>query len=75
MGTSVRARVVVGLNASNDPVAPLSHTAFLDRITYPTTRKYVEVILAKRDQYRALFANNRWYKDDASTAVPVTQTP
>jgi soluble lytic murein transglycosylase len=56
-----------------DPVAPLDHTAFLDRITFPSTRKYVEVIMAKREQYRTVFANNRWYKEDAD--VPVTQTP
>jgi soluble lytic murein transglycosylase len=58
-----------------DPLAPLDHTAFLDRITFPGTRKYVEVILAKREQYRAVFGNNRWYKDDSATAGPVTQTP
>lgn len=57
-----------------DPIAPLDHTAFLDRITFPGTRKYVEVIMAKRDQYRAIFGNNRWYKDDAATNGPVTQT-
>ena len=58
-----------------DPLAPLDHTAFIERITFPGTRKYVEVIMEKRDQYRALFGNNRWYKEDASTPVPVTQTP
>ena len=58
-----------------DPIAPLNHTAFLDRITFPSTRKYVEVILAKRDQYRAVFGKNRWYKEDADASVPVTQTP
>ena len=57
-----------------DPVAPLDHTAFLDRITYPGTRKYVEVILGKRDEYRTVFANNRWYKDDPAVTGPVTQT-
>ncbi|MCE0522084.1 MAG: lytic transglycosylase domain-containing protein [Methylacidiphilales bacterium] len=57
-----------------DPLAPLDHAAFLDRITYPSTRKYVEVILAKRDQYRAVFANNRWYREDAQTDQPVTQS-
>jgi soluble lytic murein transglycosylase len=56
-----------------DPLAPLNHTAFLDRITFPGTRKYVEVIEEKRDQYRADFANNHWYKDEADG--PVTQTP
>jgi len=58
-----------------DPVAPLDHTAFLDRITYPGTRKYVEVIQAKRDEYRHVFANNRWYKDDPAVTGPVTQSP
>jgi soluble lytic murein transglycosylase len=58
-----------------DPLAPLDHTAFIDRITYPGTRKYVEVIMAKRDQYRTVFANNRWYKDDAAATGPVTKTP
>jgi soluble lytic murein transglycosylase len=58
-----------------DPIAPLDHTAFLDRITYPGTRLYVEKILAMRDQYRAEFGNNRWYKDDSGPNGPVTQTP
>jgi soluble lytic murein transglycosylase len=57
-----------------DPIAPTSRTAFLDRITFPSTRKYVEVILSKREQYRKLFSNNRWYKDDADAKGPVTQT-
>jgi hypothetical protein len=35
----------------------------------------VEVILAKRDQYRAVFGKNRWYKEDADASVPVTQAP
>jgi len=48
-----------------DPLDPLSHTAFLARITFPTTRKYVEVILAKREEYSRDFANNRWYKSDS----------
>lgn len=56
-----------------DPVAPLSHTAFLDRITFPSTRKYVEVILAKRDQYRALFAHDRWYREPTAADPAVTQ--
>lgn len=58
-----------------DPLAPLSHAAFLDRITFPSTRKYVEVIMAKRDQYRTVFKNNRWYREDADGSAPVTQTP
>jgi hypothetical protein len=35
----------------------------------------VEVILAKRDQYRAVFSNNRWYKDENAPGGTVTQTP
>jgi len=57
-----------------DPLAPLNHTAFLDRITFPSTRKYVEVIMAKRDQYRTVFAKNRWYREDAAAGEPVSQT-
>jgi soluble lytic murein transglycosylase len=56
-----------------DPLAPLNHTAFLDRITYPSTRLYVEKILFMRDKFRKQFGNNRWYKDDADG--PVSQTP
>jgi soluble lytic murein transglycosylase len=58
-----------------DPIAPLDHTAFLDRITFPSTRKYVEVIMEKRDQYRTVFGNNRWYREDSAADGPVTQTP
>jgi soluble lytic murein transglycosylase len=57
-----------------DPLAPLNHTAFLDRITFPSTRKYVEVILEKRDQYRIVFAKNHWYREDSDGAEPVSQT-
>jgi soluble lytic murein transglycosylase len=55
-----------------DPLAPLSHTAFLDRITYPGTRKYVEVILAKRDEFSRDFADDPVYKDD--TDAPAAET-
>jgi soluble lytic murein transglycosylase len=60
-----------------DPLAPLNHTAFVDRITYPGTRLYVEKILTVREEYRTDFANNRWYKEDPADAKPssVTQTP
>ena len=56
-----------------DPASPQDHNAFLQRITYPGTRKYVEVILEKRDQYRKVFAHNRWYREFAA-ANPVTAT-
>jgi soluble lytic murein transglycosylase len=59
-----------------DPVAPMDHTAFMDRITFPTTRLYVEKILEKRDEYRATLANDRWYQEPQPTTPPsVTQTP
>jgi len=58
-----------------DPIAPLDHTAFLDRITYPSTRLYVEKILEKRDQYRAVLANDRWYRDTSGANRSVTQMP
>ena len=66
-----------------DPLAPQSHTAFIDRITFPTTRKYVEVIQAKRDEFTRDFANDRWYKADTDapsttgtdTPAPATNTP
>jgi soluble lytic murein transglycosylase len=68
-----------------DPLAPQSHSAFFDRITFPTTRHYVEVILAKREQFSHEFANDPNYREDstapqptpASTATdtPATNTP
>jgi soluble lytic murein transglycosylase len=56
-----------------DPLAPLDHSAFINRITFPGTRMYVEKIEAKRDEYRLEFANNRWYKEEATTNAPATQ--
>jgi len=47
-----------------DPIAPQSHLAFLDRITFPGTRKYVEVIQSKRAEFTHDFADDRWYKQD-----------
>jgi len=58
-----------------DPLAPLNHAAFLDRITFPATRKYVEIIQAKRDQYRTVFGKNHWYRDDSGTNAPATRAP
>jgi soluble lytic murein transglycosylase len=64
-----------------DPLAPTSHTAFFDRITFPTTRKYVEVILAKREQFSQEFANDPVFREDSSatvstsTGTPATNTP
>ena len=58
-----------------DPNDPQSHLAFLDRITYPTTRRYVEVILTKREQYRVSLANNRWYREFLPTHSSMTLAP
>ncbi len=60
-----------------DPLAPLNHTAFVERITFPGTRKYVEVIEEKRDQYRQIFSDSPTYKDPAAATnnVPMTKVP
>ncbi len=58
-----------------DPLAPQSHSAFLDRITFPGTRKYVEVILTKRAEFSHDFANDRWYKDDAEAPPSAIGSP
>jgi len=58
-----------------DPLAPLNHLAFIDRITYPSTRLYVEKIMAKRDEYRTEFANNRYYKDETASETPAAPAP
>lgn len=58
-----------------DPAAPQDHNAFLERITFPSTRKYVDTILHQRDQYRKSFANNRWYRDFATNSPAVTSAP
>lgn len=58
-----------------DPADPQNSNNFLQRITYPTTRKYVEVILAKREQYRVAMAGNRWYREFVETTPSMTQVP
>ncbi len=58
-----------------DPLAPQSHLAFVDRITYPGTRKYVEVILAKRAEFNRDFATDRSYKEEADVPSNVSLTP
>ena len=55
-----------------DPTAPLDHTAFVDRITFPKTRLYVERIMAKRDEYHDSLANDHVFQQAADTAPPVT---
>ena len=47
----------------------------MNRITFPTTRKYVEDILTQREKYRERLAENRWYKEFASENPAVTVTP
>jgi soluble lytic murein transglycosylase len=58
-----------------DPIVPQSHVAFLERITYPSTKRYVETILTTRDQYRKAFANDRWYREPPTPNPSVTRTP
>jgi len=58
-----------------DPQNPQDHLAFMQRITYPTTRKYVEVIIEKRDQYHESLRHNRWYRDFENSDAASTQLP
>jgi soluble lytic murein transglycosylase len=58
-----------------DPADPQNHLAFIDRITYPGTRKYVEVILTQRALYRVQLAKNRWYREFAAPNSAVTVSP
>jgi soluble lytic murein transglycosylase len=57
-----------------DPNDPQNHVAFMNRITFPTTRKYVEVILEKRDEYQVVLAHNRWYREFSPSPASATQT-
>jgi soluble lytic murein transglycosylase len=58
-----------------DPADPQNPNAFLQRISFPTTRKYVEDILAKRAEYRVVLAHDRWYKEFAASRPAMTQAP
>lgn len=58
-----------------DPADPQNHIAFMERISFPTTRKYVEDILTKRVRYRATLSNNRWYQEFAASSPSMTQVP
>jgi len=58
-----------------DPASPQDHNAFLQRITFPGTRNYVEVILEKRDQYRTELARSPWYRDYLAANPATTETP
>jgi soluble lytic murein transglycosylase len=52
-----------------DPASPSDHVAFLNNITFPGTRQYVETILSKRDEYQTTLAHNRWYRDEAQAVT------
>jgi soluble lytic murein transglycosylase len=43
-----------------DPESPLSSAAFLKRIDYPTTLRYVEVVLKKHQQYQNGYIQPPW---------------
>ena len=58
-----------------DPDNPHDHTAFMNRITFPSTRMYVEVILEQRENYRHRLADNRWYREFAQADSAMTLTP
>jgi len=58
-----------------DPAYPQDSNNFIQRITYPTTRKYVEIILARREQYRVALAKNRWYREFVVATPSMTQAP
>ena len=52
-----------------DPANPSDHVAFLNNITFPSTRQYVETILSKRDEYQAALAHNHWYHDEVPSVT------
>jgi soluble lytic murein transglycosylase len=58
-----------------DPADPQNHLAFIERITYPSTRKYVEDIMEKRSYYRDVLAHDRLYKEFSSRDAAMTQAP
>ena len=55
-----------------DPADPQNHSAFMDRITFPTTRKYVEDIITQRENYRVNLAQNPLYREFAPSNVTLT---
>lgn len=46
-----------------DPAAPTDPAAFVQRISFPGTRKYVEDIMTRRDEYKQTLVDNPWYKE------------
>jgi soluble lytic murein transglycosylase len=57
-----------------DATNPQDHVAFMDKITYPSTRNYVEAILTQRNQYRILLAKDPLYREFAAADGSMTQT-
>lgn len=55
-----------------DPANPQDHSAFMERITFPTTRKYVEDIITQRENYRVGLAKNPFYRDFTSGNMTLT---
>jgi soluble lytic murein transglycosylase len=54
---------------------PQDHVAFMDKISYPSTRDYVEKILTQRNEYRLLLAKDPLYREFATTDRSMTQAP
>jgi len=55
-----------------DPADPQNHAAFMERFSFPTTRKYVEDIISQRENYRQSLAKNPLYRDFSSGNVTLT---
>ena len=49
-----------------DAKNPQDHVAFMEKISYPLTRDYVEAILTQRDNYRQLLAKQPLYREFGS---------
>ena len=54
---------------------PQDHVAFMEKISYPSTRDYVEKILTQRDNYRQLLAKDPLYREFAEVNSSMTQMP
>ena len=58
-----------------DATNPQDHVAFMDRITYPSTRNYIEAILTQRNQYMELMGKDPLYQGFAGANKSMTQVP
>jgi soluble lytic murein transglycosylase len=58
-----------------DANSPQDHVAFMDRITYPSTRNYIEAILTQRNRYQELLAKDPLYREFVVVNRSMTQTP